>query len=101
MLFANVIQVLYICDINIIYMETTVTRKQTAFRLREDLIERLKIEAKRNNRSLNNLVESVLMESLYLEPNMDTKEAMLEAKGKTPLSNVDVSSFDSFLKSVK
>ncbi len=82
-------------------METTVTRKQTAFRLREDLIERLKIEARRNNRSLNNLVESVLMESVYREPNSETQEAMQEAKGKAPLSNVDVSSFDNFLKSVK
>lgn len=29
-------------------------RKQTAFRLRKDLLERLKIEAGKKNRSLNN-----------------------------------------------
>ena len=37
-------------------METVaVDRKQTAFRLRKDLLERLKIEARKENRSLNNL----------------------------------------------
>ncbi len=82
-------------------MDTLVLRKQTAFRLREDLVERLKIEAKRNNRSLNNYVESVLMEFLYREPNAETIEAMTEAKEDTTLTSVDVSSFENFLKSVE
>ncbi len=82
-------------------MDTLVLRKQTAFRLREDLIEKLKKEAKRNNRSLNNYVESVLMEFLYREPNADTVEAMAEAKEDKALTSVDVSSFENFLKSVE
>ncbi len=82
-------------------METAALRKQTAFRLRADLIEKLKSEAKRNNRSLNNYVESVLMESLYREPNAETLAAMQEAKGDSPLTNVDVNSFENFLKSIE
>ena len=50
-------------------METiALDRKQTAFRLRKDLLERLKIEARKENRSLNNYVESVLMDVVYREP---------------------------------
>ena len=45
-------------------METiALDRKQTAFRLRKDLLERLKIAARKENRSLNNYVESVLMDA--------------------------------------
>ena len=40
----------------------TITRVQTAFRLREDLLERLKYKAKRQNMSLNAYVEQVLDE---------------------------------------
>lgn len=36
------------------------SKKQTAFRLSEELIERLKKEAEKQNRSVNNLVETVL-----------------------------------------
>ena len=43
-------------------MEAVIERKQTAFRLATDLIERLKVLAKKDNRSLNNYVESVLMD---------------------------------------
>ena len=47
-------------------------RKQTAFRLRTDLLDRLKVAAKKENRSLNNYVESVLLEAVYREPNEET-----------------------------
>ena len=43
-------------------METAIPRTQTAFRLSNELLRRLKIEARKQNRSLNNYVESVLME---------------------------------------
>ena len=54
-------------------MEAVIERKQTAFRLATDLLERLKVLAKKDNRSLNNYVESVLMEIAYREPNAETK----------------------------
>ena len=47
-------------------------KKQTAFRFSEDLLERLKVRAKKDNRSLNNYVEKILMEAVYDEPNEET-----------------------------
>ena len=51
-------------------------RKPTMFRLKTDLLDRLKIAAKRENRSLNNYVESVLMDVVYHEPNAETIAAI-------------------------
>ena len=50
-------------------METTIRRKPTSFRLRGDIIEGLKRNAARENRTLNNYVESVLLDVVYNEPN--------------------------------
>ena len=50
-------------------MNVTTTKVQTAFRFDRDLIRRLKIKAKKENRSLNNYVETVLMDIVYDEPN--------------------------------
>lgn len=60
-------------------METTVLRQPTSFRLRTDLIEKLKQNAAKANRTLNNYVESVLLDVVYHEPNDDTKIAIEEA----------------------
>ena len=78
---------LYICDIkyNINTDTMALDRKQTAFRLRKDLLERLKIEARKENRSLNNYVESVLMDVVYKIPNDETLAAMKEAKEEKSL----------------
>jgi hypothetical protein len=66
-------------------METTIRRKPTSFRLRGDIIEGLKRNAARENRTLNNYVESVLMDVVYSEPNEITKAAIREAmSGKNP-----------------
>ena len=42
-----------------------VVRKQTSFRLREDLLQILKDQAKKATRSMNNFVESTLMDAMY------------------------------------
>jgi broad-specificity NMP kinase len=60
-------------------METTIRRRPTSFRLRTDLVERLKRKAARENRTLNNYVESVLLDIVYDEPNEVTKTAIQEA----------------------
>lgn len=66
-------------------MEATISRKQTSFRLRSDLMERLKINAKKENRTLNNYVESVLLDIVFDEPNEITKAAIAEAmSGENP-----------------
>ena len=66
-------------------MATTIIRKPASFRLRADLLEGLKRNAARENRTLNNYVESVLLDIVYHEPNDVTKAAIAEAQsGKNP-----------------
>ena len=60
-------------------METTIIRRPTSFRLREDLLDGLRRNAKRENRTLNNYVESILLDIVYREPNDVTKAALEEA----------------------
>lgn len=79
---------------------TTSIRKQTSFRLSTELIERLQIEARRHNRSLNNLVESVLMAFLADRPNKITLAAMKEAENSDSLETLDMDNFRSFVESL-
>lgn len=76
---ANVFQ-LYYNQITI--TARTITRRPTSFRLRTDLIEGLKRNAQRENRTLNNYVESVLLDIVYHEPNEVTKAAIEEAMSR-------------------
>lgn len=75
-------------------------RKQTSFRLSEDLLARLQVEAKRHNRSLNNLVESVLMAFVSERPNKTTLAAMKEAETSDNLETLDMKSFRHFVDSL-
>lgn len=68
----------------------TVIRKQTSFRLREDLLQLLQREAQQANRSLNNFVESTLMDAIYSEPNEETLAAMKEAESGVELETLDL-----------
>ncbi len=79
---------------------TPAIRKQTSFRLRTDLIESLQKEAKRHNRSLNNLVESVLMAFVSEKPNETTLAAMREAETSDHLETLDLTNFRSFVASL-
>ena len=58
---------------------TTIQRRQTSFRLRTDLLDDMKIAAQRQNRTLNNFLESLLLDYFYDEPNEVTKAAIEEA----------------------
>lgn len=91
---------MYLCNINDSTMDAVINRKSTMFRLREELIERLKLLAARDNRSLNNYVETILMDVAYNTPNATTRGAMIEAQNDANLTTVDMSSYDSFLKSL-
>lgn len=82
-------------------MEAAIDRKQTAFRLSTDLLDRLRLAAKKQNRSLNNFVESILMDVVYNEPNEETKEAIVEAKAGEFAGTIDMENFDTFMKSIK
>ena len=66
-------------------MAASVVRKKVSFRLNVDLLEELKRKAASANRSLNNYVESVLLDDVYNEPNEETRAAIEEVKsGRNP-----------------
>lgn len=94
---------LYMCYIfviqNITNMDAVIDRKQTAFRLSTDLLDRLRQGARKQNRSLNNFVESLLMDAVYNEPNEETKAAIEEARAGKFAGVIDTSSLDAFIKS--
>lgn len=60
-------------------MSIAIERKPISFRLRTDLLERLRRNAVRQNRTLNNYVESLLLDIVYNEPNDTTRNAIEEA----------------------
>jgi hypothetical protein len=83
-------------------METTVRRQQTSFRLSTDLLEQLKIEAKKANRSLNNYVECALMSIIYDKPNKETIDAINEVRSGKHMNNtaIDMSDPESMMRSI-
>ncbi|MBO5027990.1 MAG: toxin-antitoxin system protein [Muribaculaceae bacterium] len=81
-------------------MDIAVQKKAQSFRLSVDLIDRLKKLAKRQNRSLNNYVECVLMDIAYSEPNEETKAALEEARTGKLHGPLDVSSVEAMYKSM-
>ena len=81
-------------------MEAVIERKQTAFRLATDLLERLKVLAKKDNRSLNNYVESVLMDVVYNNPNKLTIKAMREARENRELETLNSENLETLISSL-
>ena len=73
---------------------------QTAFRFDQELLRRLKAKAKQENRSLNNYVETVLMDIVYDEPNEETVEAIREAQGGRNLERLDLDRYEDFVASL-
>lgn len=79
-----------------------VLKKNQSFRLPVELIDRLKQLAKRQNRSLNNYVETLLLDAAYHEPNATTIAAMQEVESGA-LCNVrelDLSSIEAMEESL-
>lgn len=81
-------------------METAIPRTQTAFRLSNELLRRLKIEARKQNRSLNNYVESVLMDAVCRVPNRETLAAMEEARDEKNLETINLENLEGFIDSL-
>ena len=81
-------------------METTIIRTQTAFRLSTELLKRLKTEARKQNRSLNNFVESVLMDAVYRTPNAQTMAAVKEAREGKNLETINLDNLEGFIESL-
>lgn len=81
-------------------MTIVIERKQTAFRLSTSLLNKLREAAERENRSLNNYVESVLMDAVFSNPNKLTLAAMKEARENRDLETLDVNNLDSLIASL-
>ena len=81
-------------------MTTLIERKQTTFRLSISLLNKLREVAKRENLSLNNYVESVLMDAVGSNPNKLTLAAMKEARENRDLGTLDVNDLDSVIASL-
>lgn len=77
-------------------------KKNQSFRLSVDLIDKLKQLAKRQNRSLNNYVETLLLDAAYHEPNATTLAAMREAESDImdSVPSLDMSSIEAMEKSM-
>lgn len=76
-----------------------IVRKQISFRLREDLLQVLRERAKRENRSLNNFVECILMDAMYSDPNEITMATIAEAR--TNQNKKVFSSVESLMEELK
>ena len=81
-------------------MESISVRKQTSFRLSQELLAQLQTEAKRHNRSLNNLVESILLAFVSSQGNKTTLAAMREAETSKNLETLDLDNFRRFVESL-
>lgn len=81
-------------------MAIVIERKQTAFRLSTSLLNKLREAAERENRSLNNYVESVLMDAVSSNPNKLTLAAMKEARENRDLETLDVNNLESVIASL-
>lgn len=82
-------------------MATMTQRRQTSFRLPSYMVNDLKDEARKQNRSMNSIVVSFLHDLLYQEPNKETLEAMAECESGVELKKVDTSSLDAFIQSLE
>ena len=81
-------------------MAIVIERKQTAFRLSTSLLNKLREAAERENRSLNNYVESVLMDAVNNNPNKLTLAAMKEARENRELETLDADNLESVIASL-
>ncbi|MCM1041318.1 MAG: ribbon-helix-helix protein, CopG family [Bacteroides sp.] len=79
-------------------MAQDIIRVQTSFRLDSSLLEKIRLLAKRENRSLNNFVESLLYKEAARIPNKTTLAAMKEAETSSSLEVLDLDKFDEFVK---
>lgn len=62
-------------------MNTNEIKKATSLRLNKGLYSRIKEQAKKENRSISNFLETLIGEALnYHEPNEETAQAIKQAK---------------------
>ncbi|MCC8036516.1 MAG: toxin-antitoxin system protein [Bacteroidales bacterium] len=77
-----------------------IEKKAQSFRLSVHLLNRLKALAKGENRSLNNYVETILLDVAYNQPNAETIAAIQEARSGKLEGPMDASSVEAMYKSM-
>ena len=80
-------------------MDVVKRKKQTTFRLSAELRGRLREKAAEEHRSMNDLVEGILLDALYYEPNEETIAAIEEARAGRYAGTIDLSSREAFSRS--
>lgn len=76
-------------------------KKRTVFHLSTGLLDRLKEKAVKEQQSVDDLVEELLLDAIYHEPNEATIEAIEEARAGRYAGTLDASNFEAFMKSVE
>ena len=76
-------------------------KKRTVFHLSTSLLDRLKEKAVKEQQSVDDLVEGLLLDAIYHEPNEATIEAIEEARAGRYAGTLDASNFEAFMKSVE
>lgn len=67
-------------------MNTKEPKKATSLRLNKDLYLKIEKRAKKENRSISNLLETIISQALnYNEPNEETVQAIKDAKSEKNL----------------
>ena len=74
-------------------------KTQTAFRLEKTLLDALKEEAKRQNRSLNNYVEFVLSKIIESKSHNTTLKAIEEVRKDTNIKTIEEQTISKLLES--
>lgn len=80
-------------------METQTIKRTTTFRLSESLLDKLRLAAQKEHRSLNNYVECILMNAANEIPNETTVMAINEARSEKHAGTIDTSSIDALIRS--
>ena len=78
-----------------------IKRKATTVRLPDYMLIDLNVEARRQGISVSRLLENIAEERLYQQPNAETLAAIEEARSGVEMEEVDLSSFENFLKSME
>ena len=76
-------------------------KKRAAFNLSVGLLDRLKEKAIEEHQSVDDFVESILLDAIYYEPNEATLEAIEEARSGRYAGTLDARSFEAFMKSIE
>ena len=83
-------------------MDLALQKKNYSFRFPVDLMEKLKVLAKGQNRSVNNYLETMILDAVYNKPNATTLAAMDEIRSGKARQNppLDLSSVEAMEKSM-